>query len=82
MSFGLISQHFRPHIGPPDSNVMTLTALEAIASSSGKKHVQISFSFFTGLYFSIVCYSIFSPDLPESEASFAITGGGISDAKE
>jgi hypothetical protein len=24
----------------------------------------------------------FSPDLPESEATFAITGGGIADAKE
>lgn len=23
-----------------------------------------------------------SPDLPESEATFAITGGGIADAKE
>lgn len=29
-----------------------------------------------------VCACVSSPDLPESEASYAITAGGIADAKE
>jgi len=29
-----------------------------------------------------VCVRVSSPDLPESEASYAITAGGIADAKE
>jgi hypothetical protein len=32
------------------------------------------------LNFCILCYC--SPDLPESEATFAITAGGIADAKD
>ena len=30
----------------------------------------------------ITCCDVCSPDLPESEASYAITAGGIADAKE
>ena len=29
-----------------------------------------------------VYFVFFSPDLPENEATFAVTNGGISDAKE
>lgn len=27
-------------------------------------------------------YAFYSPDMPENEATFAITGGGITDAKD
>ncbi len=27
-------------------------------------------------------YNIFSPDMPESEATFALTAGGVTDAKD
>ena len=33
-------------------------------------------------YIILLCYCCYSPDMPENEATFSITAGGINDAKD